>query len=83
MTVESMTDEPETPSPIGWLRAIATTAVISLVSIAVLVYGTNAVLTKIHGKTRGSLVAVATIMFFGFLLLIAWALRQLQRRKII
>ena len=78
-----MTDDPGTASPIGWLRAIATTVVISLVSIAVLVYGTNAVLTKVHGKTRGSLVAVATILFFGFLFLVAWALRQLQRRKII
>ena len=78
-----MTDEPDTPSPIGWLRAILTTAIISLVTIAVLVYGTNAVLTKIHGKTRSSLVAVATLVFFGFLALFAWALRQLQRRKII
>jgi hypothetical protein len=78
-----MTFEPDTPSQIGWLRAILTTAVIALVAIAVLVYGTNAVLTNIHGKTRGSLVAVATIMFFGFLLLFAWGLRQLQRRKII
>ena len=78
-----MTDEPDTPSPIGWLRAILTTAVISLVAIAVLVYGTNGVLTKIHGKTRSSLVFVATIVFFGFLALFAWALRQLQRRKII
>jgi hypothetical protein len=77
-----MTDEPDTPSPIGWLRAAVTTAIISLVAIAVLVYGANAVLTKIHGKTRGSLVAVATIVFFGFLFLFAWALRQLQRRKI-
>jgi hypothetical protein len=78
-----MTDEPDTPAPIGWLRAILTTAVISLIAISVLVYGTNAVLTKIHGKTRGSLVALATIIFFGFLLFCAWALRQLQRRKII
>jgi hypothetical protein len=78
-----MTDEPDTPAPIGWLRAILTAAVISLIAIAVLVYGTNAVLTKIHGKTRGSLVALATIIFFGFLLFFAWALRQLQRRKII
>ena len=78
-----MPSEPDAPPPIGWLRAILTTAAISLVAIAVLVYGTNAVLTKIHGKTRGSLVAVATIMFFGFLFLFAWGLRQLQRRKII
>ena len=83
MTDESMTDEPDTPSPIGWLRAIATTAVISLVSIAVLVYGTNAVLTKIHGKTRGSLVGIVATFFFIVLIAMAWGLRQLQRRKII
>ena len=71
------------PPPIGWLRAALTAAGIALVAIALLVYGPNAVLTKVHGKTRGSLVAVATILFFGFLLLVAWALRQLQRRKII
>jgi len=78
-----MTDETDAPSPIGWLRAILTSAVIALVAIAVLVYGTNAVLTKVHGKTHGSLVAVATTMFFVVLLALAWALRQLQRRKLI
>jgi hypothetical protein len=78
-----MTDDTDTPSPIGWFRAILTTAVITLVAIALLVYGTNAVLTKVHGKTHGSLVAVATTMFFVVLLALAWALRQLQRRKLI
>ena len=48
-----------------------------------LVYGTNAVLTKVHGKTRSSLVAIATTMFFVVLFALAWALRQLQRRKMI
>ena len=78
-----MTDETDAPSPIGWLRAILTVAAISVVGIVVLVYGTNAVLTKVHGKTHGSLVAVATTMFFVVLLALAWALRQLQRRKLI
>ena len=78
-----MTDETDAPSPIGWFRAILTSAVIALFAIAVLVYGTNAVLTKVHGKTHGSLVAVATTMFFVVLLALAWALRQLQRRKLI
>ena len=78
-----MTDDTDLPSPIGWGRAIVTTIVISFVAIAVLVYGTNAVLTKPHGKTHGSLVFVATTMFFVVLLALAWALRQLQRRKLI
>jgi hypothetical protein len=78
-----MTDEDDPPSPIGWGRAILTVAVIAFVAIAVLVYGTNAVLTKVHGNTHGSLVFVATTMFFVVLLALAWALRQLQRRKLI
>ncbi len=78
-----MTDDTDLPPQIGWLRAVLTVAAITLVAIAVLVYGTNAVLTKVHGKTHGSLVAVATTMFFVGLLALAWALRQLQRRKMI
>jgi uncharacterized BrkB/YihY/UPF0761 family membrane protein len=78
-----MTNEEEPPETISWLRAILTAAVIAAVGFAILVYGTNAVLTKIHGKTRGSLVGVATTMFFVVLIAFAWVLRQLQRRKMI
>lgn len=78
-----MDDHTEPPAPIGWPRALLTTAIIVVVGIGVLVYGSNAVLTKIHGKTRSSLVGVVTPLFFIFLLAMAWALRQLQRRKII
>ncbi|MGZ4736750.1 MAG: hypothetical protein ACXVJW_03795 [Acidimicrobiia bacterium] len=78
-----MTDDTDGSPSIGWLRAILTVAVITVVGIAVLVYGTNAVLTKWHGRTRGSLVALATTIFFVGLLALAWALRRLQRRKII
>jgi TRAP-type C4-dicarboxylate transport system permease small subunit len=77
-----MTDD-TAPPPIGWLRAALTAALIAFVAIALLVYGTNAVLTNVHGKTRSSLVGVATTMFFVVLIGLAWALRQLQRRKII
>ena len=78
-----MTENPQEHPPIGWLRASVTAVVIVVVGIALLVYGSNAVMTKIHGKTHGSLVAVATTMFFALLLALAWALRQLQRRKLI
>jgi hypothetical protein len=78
-----MDDHTEPPAPIGWPRAILTTAIIVVVGIGVLVYGSNAVLTKIHGKTRSSLVGIVTPLFFIFLLAMAWGLRQLQRRKII
>ena len=78
-----MTENPQERPPIGWLRATLTAVGIVVVGIALLVYGTNAVMTKIHGKTHGSLVAVATTMFFVILLAMAWTLRRLQRRNII
>ncbi len=78
-----MADDTESAPTIGWLRALVTAAVIVVVGIVALVYGPNWVLTKIHGKTRGSLVAVATTMFFVLLVALAWALRRLQHRKVI
>ena len=78
-----MTDDTEPDAPIGWLRAALSTAVIAIVSIALLVYATDAVLSKWHGRTRSSLVGLATTMFFVILVALMWALRQLQRRKII
>jgi hypothetical protein len=82
-----MTDDTHVPAPvarpIGWFRAIASAVIIAVVGIGVLVYGSNAVLTRIHGKTRSSLVAVVTTGFFVFLIALAIALRQLQKRKVI
>ena len=78
-----MTETKQEHAPISWLRATLTAVAIAVVGIALLVYGPNAVMTKLHGKTHGSLVAVATTMFFVLLLVLAWALRQLQRRKLI
>jgi hypothetical protein len=77
-----MDDDKQLPHPISWPRAILTAVVIVAVGIALLVYGSNAVLTM-HGKTRSSLVGIVTPLFFIVLIAIAWALRQLQRRKII
>ncbi|MGZ4690777.1 MAG: hypothetical protein ACXVKA_14740 [Acidimicrobiia bacterium] len=77
-----MIEDVEPPPAIGWLRAVLIVAAITLVGIGILVYGTNAVLTM-HGKTRSSLVAVATTIFFVGLLALAWVLRVLQRRKTI
>ncbi|HEY5172040.1 MAG TPA: hypothetical protein VIK54_09965 [Acidimicrobiia bacterium] len=78
-----MDDETDLPPTIGWFRAILTAVVIVVVGIAILVYGSNAVLTKVHGKTRSSLVGIVTPLFFVVLFALAWALRQLQRRKMI
>ena len=75
-------DAEESAASIGWVRAILTAAVIAVVGIVVLVYGTNAVMTT-QGHSRSTLVAVATTMFFVLLLLLAWALRRLQARRVI
>ena len=78
-----MKNEPDdAPRDIGWLRAILTAVAITVVGIGVTVYGANAVLTKMGGD-RSSRVRVATILFFVALFAIAWALRWLQRRKLI
>ena len=78
-----MVNEVESAHPISWIPAILTGLVISVVAAVALVYVPNAVLTKLHGKTHGSLVAVSTTMFFVVLILLAWALRRLQRRHLI
>jgi len=74
------THEPA-PSEICWLRAILTAAIIVAVGIAVLLYGTNAVLTKVHSIHRPQRVAIATLLFFVALFALAAALRWLQRRR--
>jgi hypothetical protein len=65
---------------IGWLRAILWCAGIVVVGIGVLVYGTNAALTKLTSLDRSQRVAVATTLFFVAFLALAFALRRLQRR---
>jgi hypothetical protein len=78
-----MKERNEAPAEIGWFRALLSAAIIGLVGIVSLVYGPNWVLTKISGKTRSSLVAVATTLFFVLLFVLAWVLRRLQSKKII
>ena len=78
-----MVDDQEPPHAIGWPRAILTAVVIVVVSFTVLVYGANALLTRLHGVARSNLVGIVTPGFFIVLIAIAWALRQLQRRKAI
>ena len=62
-----MDDDKEGPKTIGWLRAILSAVAIVVVAIAVLVYGSNAVLTM-HGKTRSSLVGIVAPLFFVFVI---------------
>ncbi len=79
-----MPDEPTARTrEIGWLQAIAWCAGITIAGIGVLVYGTNAVLTKLTGLDRSQRVAVATTMFFVVLAALAFALRRLQHRGVI
>ena len=79
-----MADESgELHRPIGWFRAVLTAVAIAVVGIAALVYGTNAVLTKVHSLNRGNRVAIATAMFFVGLFALAWGLRRLQSRRVI
>jgi hypothetical protein len=77
-------DDPTAREPtIGWLRAGASTLLIAVVAIGVLVYGTNAVLNRLTGIDRGQRVAIATTLFFVALFALAWALRRLQQRHVI
>ena len=73
----------DAPPAIGWFRAILTATVIVAVGTAVLVYGTNGVLTKVHGVHRPQRVAIATALFFVALFALAWILRRLQRRNVV
>ena len=68
---------------IGWWRAILTAIVVTLTGIAVLVYGVNATLTRLHGLARSTRVAIATSCFLVLLAVYAWVLRRLQRRGLI
>ncbi len=61
-----MDDDKELPHPISWLRAVLSAVAILVVGVAVLVYGSNAVL-RMHGKTRSSLVGIVTPLFFVLL----------------
>ena len=76
-------DTDTTPHEIGWPRAILTTVVIVIVAIALLVYGANALLTKVHSASRSTLVGIVTPLFFVVLVAMAWVLRQLQRRNVL
>jgi hypothetical protein len=73
----------EAPVHIGWARAIATTVIITVVAVGVLVYGTNAILTNVRSLSRSSRVALATVWFFVALGALAWAMRVLQRRRVL
>lgn len=79
-----MTDAPEAPVPaIGWPRAVFSAVAIVLAGVAVLVYGANALLTRLTGLDRSQRVGIATVGFFVGLVGLAWLLRRLQQRHLI
>jgi hypothetical protein len=78
----SSLDDEVTPH-IGWIRAVLTAVVITVVGTAAIVYAPNAIITKVHGLGRSTRVGLATAVFFVGIVALAWALRRLQRRHII
>lgn len=73
----------ETPSPIGWGRAILEAVATLVVGAVFLVILPNWALTHLTGLSRDGRVAVATTGFFVLLVSCAWVLRRLQARHVI
>jgi hypothetical protein len=71
---------PERAPDIGWLRAIATGVAVLVVGIGVAVIGSNRILTKALGVTRGGREALATTLFLVVIVALAWTLRRLQAK---
>ncbi len=65
---------------IGWPRAIITAVLAVVAGIALLAYGTNALLTKLTSLDRSQRVGVSTAYFVAVFAAIAFGLRWLQRR---
>jgi len=68
---------------IGWLRALLSGIVVLLVGFGGAVVGSNAILTKSLALTRTAREWLATALFFAVVVVLAWALRRLQARKVI
>ena len=68
---------------IGWWRAIATSLGILVVGLTVAVGGANYVLTDVTSLSRDNRQYIATVVFFASVILLAFALRRLQRRGLI
>jgi hypothetical protein len=68
---------------IGWLRALLSGVVVLIVGFGGAVVGSNAILTKSLALTRTAREWLATALFFAVVVVLAWALRRLQARKVI
>jgi len=68
---------------IGWLWALLSGIVVLIVGFGGAVVGSNAILTKSLALTRTAREWLATALFFAVVVVLAWALRRLQARKIV
>jgi nitrate/nitrite transporter NarK len=68
---------------IGWVRAIASGLAILIVGFVGGVGGANLVLTKALGLSRNTRQWIATALFLVVVIVLAWALRWLQERRLI
>jgi ABC-type nitrate/sulfonate/bicarbonate transport system permease component len=66
----------------SWLRAVLTSAAAVAISIGLLVYVPNLIVTH-AGGSRSLRVTIATISFFVSLIALSAALRNLQKRHIL
>lgn len=73
----------EPVATISWPTAVATTVIVALLGVGLLVVAPNLIVTRLGGLDRGQRVGLATIWFFGMLAALAWLLRRLQARKLI
>jgi hypothetical protein len=69
-----------TPS---WPRAVAVTAALMTLGVALLVAVPNLIVTQLGGLDRGQRAGLATTWFFAMLAALAWLLRRLQARQLI
>ena len=68
---------------IGWARAIGSGIVVLLVCFLGGMEGANLFLTKALGLTRDARQWIATGLFLVVVIVLAWALRWLQARRLI
>jgi hypothetical protein len=68
---------------IGWARAIASGAAVLLVGFFGTVYAADAVVTRLTSVSRGTRQYLAGAVFLAVVIVMAWALRRLQARRLI
>jgi hypothetical protein len=67
----------------GWLGALGRGAVVLGVGFGLLVVGPQLILTQATGFARSGRVAVASIWFTVWLVVLAVAMRRLQERRVL